>query len=620
MSNTELHRAPLADAVTASEASLLEPATSDHIVQFYETEQFLAEAVSRFLAQGVIASEGVVMIAAPDHVRVILDGLTKKGFDVERARATGQLTVLDAQETLGRFMVGDMPDWDLFLEGVGGVLAKAIGSSAASRVRAYGEMVDLLWRAGRHKQALVLEEFWERLRDRYAFSLLCAYVMGNFFKESHAVDFRRVCELHDKVRPSEAYSSDADDEAQLRQITLLQQRALALESELLHRKELEEALRCSREQAEAANRAKDEFLAMLGHELRNPLSPILTALELMKLRGDGRLTREQEVIERQTKHLTRLVDDLLDVSRVTRGVLELRRHRVDLRDVLAKATEIASPLLEIRRHHFDVHAPPRGALLLDADEARLSQVIANLLTNAAKYTPPEGHISLVARREGGEVVIEVRDDGNGIAPELLPRVFDLFVQGRQPVDRGDGGLGIGLALVRSLVQLHDGSVSARSPGVGQGSVFTVRLAAAQKTEAASASSRPSSIRRASRGRRILLVDDNEDALEMLAELLRAAGHEVATASDGPSALASAKSYRPEIAVLDIGLPAMDGYEVAARLRAQGNGTAPLLVALSGYGQDGDHARSESAGFAMHLVKPLDIEQLLEALESMAAAN
>src|SRR5919204_127340 len=382
MSNLEQAGAVLADAL-AGDGELVEAPAADHIVQFYETDQFLADAVSRFLAQGMAAGEAVVMVATPDHAAAILDALTRKGLDVARARTAGQITVLDARETVSRFMVGETPDWDLFAETVGGPISKAIGLSTAARVRAYGEMVDLLWRSGRQKQAIALEEMWDRLGSRYPFSLLCAYVMGNFYKESHSADFRHVCNVHDQVRPSEAYLGAGDDTARLRQISVLQQRALALETELLHRKELEEALRCSREQAEAASRAKDEFLAMLGHELRNPLSPILTALELMKLRGDGSLTREQEVIERQTRHLTRLVDDLLDVSRVTRGVLELRRQRVDLRDVLAKAAEIASPLLEIRRHHLEVHAPARGVLLLDADEARLSQVIANLLTNAA---------------------------------------------------------------------------------------------------------------------------------------------------------------------------------------------------------------------------------------------
>jgi CheY-like chemotaxis protein len=310
----------------------------------------------------------------------------------------------------------------------------------------------------------------------------------------------------------------------------------------------------------------------------------------------------------------RLVDDLLDVSRVARGLLELRRQKLDVRDVLAKATEVASPLIEIRQHRFEIHAPPRGVLLLDGDEGRLSQVVANLLTNAAKYTPPGGQIEIAAGRDGDDVVIDVRDNGNGIAPELLPRVFDLFVQGRQEMDRGNGGLGIGLALVRSLVQLHGGSVSAHSAGAGKGSTFTVRLPALERSGmGAQPAANSDAIRVASRPRRVLLVDDNEDALDMLAELLRAAGHEVRVALDGAAALEIAKAFRAEAAVLDIGLPGMDGYELARRLRARPEGP-PLLIALSGYGQESDRERSEAAGFALHLVKPLEVSELLVALE------
>jgi CheY-like chemotaxis protein len=253
-------------------------------------------------------------------------------------------------------------------------------------------------------------------------------------------------------------------------------------------------------------------------------------------------------------------------------------------------------------------------LSLDADEARLSQVVANLLTNAAKYTPMGGHIEIEARREGPELVLEVRDDGNGIAPELLPRIFDLFVQGRRSMDRGEGGLGIGLSLVRSLTQLHGGTVQAESEGPGKGSLFTVRLPAAEgRSSNAAAVSSP--LRRAKRIRRILVVDDNRDALAMLAELLRSAGHQVCEANDGPSALEIAREFHPDVAVLDIGLPAMDGYELAARLRLQMGGSAPVLVALSGYGQESDRARSEAAGFALHLVKPLETAELLAALDA-----
>jgi signal transduction histidine kinase len=601
---------PHADPSSPADLRLIERDPARHIVQFYEDDRLLADAVGEFLAAGVAAGEAMVVIATPEHASIIEEKLRGRGVDAPACRAAGRLQTIDAAGALEQFMAGEEPDWGRFLSEVGGAVARGIASSTTGRVRAYGEMVDLLWRRGHQPAALQLEEFWERLGAQYPFSLLCAYVMGNFYSESHSAGFRKICDLHDGVVPARSLGNDPD--TRLREITLLQQRALALEAELLHRKELEEALRIAREQAEAGSRAKDEFLAVLGHELRNPLSPILTALELMKLRGDGHVTREHAVIERQTRHLIRLVDDLLDVSRVTRGVLELRKKRVDLRDVLAKATDIASPLLEMRRHAFEVQAPARGALLLDADEVRLAQVVANLLTNSAKYTPPGGHVSLRAFRAGSALVLEVRDDGQGIAPELLPRIFDLFVQGRQSLDRGTGGLGIGLALVKSLVQLHGGTVTAQSNGPGRGSLFTVRLPALERCELDRYATAPLSI--VTRGCRILLVDDNEDAAAMLGEILRAAGHDVRTAADGPAALELAKEFRPELAVLDIGLPAMDGYELGSRLLLQLGPPAPVLFALSGYGQESDRAKSEAAGFALHLVKPLDAASLLSAIE------
>src|SRR2546428_7431620 len=375
--------------------------------------------------------------------------------------------------------------------------------------------------------------------------------MGTCFKEAHGGPFARICGARDHVVPAESYSESDDGEKRLREIGLLQQRACALETELKRRNELEEALRSARERAEAASTAKDEFLAMLGHELRNPLSPILTALELMKLRGDGRISREQEVIDRQTRHLIRLVDDLLDGSRIARGKVELRKQSVEVRDALAKATEIASPLLEERLHHFEVQAPPRG-LRLEADEARIAQVVANLLTNAAKYTDPGGHIALAAWREGGEAVIEVRDDGIGIAPGLLPRIFDLFVQGRQSSDRAEGGLGLGLALVRNLVTMHGGRVEAHSAGLGKGSTFTVRLPAldgdGDAREAIGSGHAPPRAHVARR--RVLIVDDNDDALMLLGDILQGAGHDVRTAESGPAALAIVDEFAPDVAVLD----------------------------------------------------------------------
>jgi PAS domain S-box-containing protein len=369
----------------------------------------------------------------------------------------------------------------------------------------------------------------------------------------------------------------------------------------------------ARQVAEEANRAKDEFLAMLGHELRNPLAPIATALQLMQMRGDGHTSREQQVIERQVRHMMRLVDDLLDVARITRGALDLKLEVLDLRDVLAKALELASPLLEQRRHHVRIEAPEQP-VLVEADEARLTQVFGNILTNAARYTDAGGHISVEVGRDNGEVDVAVRDDGHGIAAELLPKIFDLFVQGHQDADRSVGGLGIGLTLARRLVEKQGGKIWGESAGVGKGSTFRVRLPAFDSVGHGQALPPPALQASVERVRRILVVDDNRDAAEMLAEVLQAVGHDVRVAGDAAEALQLLSGrFRPEVAVLDIGLPVMDGYGLAARLQSELGAAAPRLIALSGYGQQRDRERSAQAGFAAHFVKPVDIQQLLELI-------
>ncbi|HXU81849.1 MAG TPA: ATP-binding protein, partial [Polyangia bacterium] len=373
------------------------------------------------------------------------------------------------------------------------------------------------------------------------------------------------------------------------------------------------AEQAAREGAEDANRAKDEFLAMLGHELRNPLSPILTALQMMKLRGDEAHVKERGIIERQVRHLARLVDDLLDVSRITRGKVELHRDRVELAELVAQAVEVASPLFEERVHHLHTDVTPGLAVV--GDEHRLTQVLSNLLTNAAKYTPPGGRIDVIARAEDDKAVIKVRDTGKGIPPDLLSRVFDLFVQGYRTPDRSGGGLGLGLSIVRMLVAMHGGQVTASSAGTGKGSEFTVSLPLDTSTGAAlPAPEAPAVARvRASGARRVLVVDDNRDAAELLAEALELEGYQTRVAYDGPSALRLAAEFRPELAFLDIGLPVMDGYDLARRLRALDQGPL-VLVAVTGYGQPADRARSAEAGFDEHLVKPIGIDSALAIAE------
>ena len=395
-------------------------------------------------------------------------------------------------------------------------------------------------------------------------------------------------------------------------------------AQALERARLYDSERRARREAEAsearaveADRRKDEFLAMLGHELRNPLAPILTALQLMRLKGAQTQERERGVIERQVQHLVRLVDDLLDVSRITRGRVQLQQETVDLKAVIARAVEIAAPLLEARSHRLDVRVPSQP-LLVNGDAARLAQAFSNVLNNAAKYTEPGGQIFVHAGREGAEVVARVRDTGMGIAPQMLPQVFDLFVQDQRSLDRSQGGLGVGLTIVRSLIELHGGKVSASSEGVGRGSEFEIRLPALDEVPEESGAEEPELAPRSRRpdGARVLIVDDNVDAASVLAEALRHVGYDTAVAHDGAKGLEAARTFRPAVVLLDIGLPVMDGYQVAARLRVESAGEPLALVAISGYGQHADRARAKMAGFDEHLVKPVELERVLDVVDRL----
>ena len=367
-----------------------------------------------------------------------------------------------------------------------------------------------------------------------------------------------------------------------------------------------------------ADRRKDEFLAMLAHELRNPLAPIATSAQLLPRVADdaARVRRIGEVIGRQIGHLTTLVDDLLDVSRVTRGLIELSREPVDMADVIAAAVEQARPLVHSREHQLRVAAPRGG--VVEGDRTRLVQIVANLVTNAAKYTPPGGRIDLELGREDGQVRLVVRDTGVGIDAALLPRVFELFSQAERTPDRSQGGLGIGLALVRSLVALHGGRVEAASAGAQQGSAFTVTLPASAR--AAPGDSAPARARARGLPLRVSIVDDNADAVATLADVLRLGGHTVEVASQGAVALERAGVDPADAYILDIGLPDMSGHELVARLRERIGGSRALFIALTGYGQAQDRVLSRAAGFDHHWVKPVDVERLSDVLGEFAAAR
>jgi signal transduction histidine kinase len=398
---------------------------------------------------------------------------------------------------------------------------------------------------------------------------------------------------------------DAEDRALTEEFAV--RAALALDNARLYAD-----AEAARRQAEQANQAKDEFLAMLGHELRNPLAPISTALELMARRAPQASLEERGIIGRQVAHMSRLIDDLLDVSRITQGKIQLRREPVDMKVVVANAVELTRPVFDKHLRPVQLQLTPQDTLV-EGDAVRLTQVLCNLLVNAAKFTPHDGHVRLTLSTVDGSVELTVEDTGAGIAAELVPRVFDLFVQGQQPIDRQAGGLGLGLAIVRTLVGMHGGTVTARSEGPGRGARFTVVLPAGVKAPPPAHALPPVQVPAARSGGRILVVDDNSDAAETLAEVLRMEGYEVRCADRGEAALNLIGEYAPQLGLLDIGLPGIDGYQLAAMLRADPRAAGMKLVALTGYGRDNDRARALTAKFDEHLVKPVTVERLLEVL-------
>lgn len=378
-----------------------------------------------------------------------------------------------------------------------------------------------------------------------------------------------------------------------------------------------------RQRAEAAlrdaHRRKDEFLAILAHELRNPLAPIRNSLHILRLTGsiDPTVEHVREMMERQVNHMVRLVDDLLEIARFTRGKIELRKERVDLSAVIASAVDASKPLIESADLDLTVMLPPEP-LALEADPVRLAQVFSNLLNNAAKFTSPKGHVWLNARREGTHVTVSVRDTGIGIPADMLARVFEMFAQADESYGRVQEGLGVGLALVQTLVQMHGGSVEAHSEGPGRGSEFVVRLPLVADVHTAEAGSHQRQPSTSSVPCRVLVVDDNQDAADSLGILLKFLGMEVHVFHDGLSALQALESHRPAVVLLDIGMPVIDGYEVARRIRRQPQFQDIALIALTGWGQEDDRRRSLAAGFDDHLVKPADAETLQALIRSVTA--
>jgi PAS domain S-box-containing protein len=705
---------------------------AEHFVQFYETDAYLVQSVSGFIGSALAAKEGAIVVATKSHRDRIHKKLKARGLDLDALSASGQYSALDAADTLAEFMADGMPDADRFVKVIGGIIDKA--AQDRGRVRAFGEMVALLWAQGNRAAARRLEDLWNSLATTRSFALFCAYPLNGFGEDNDGGPFHDICACHSRVIPAESFASLGTKAEQLRAITILQQKAQELEAATEDREQADrdrarlaaiiessedaiisktldgtiqswnasaermfgytpqeavgkpitliippdrlseevdilarlrrgeriehyETIRVSKEGrqinislaispirdragnivgaskiarditdrklAEAARRdgerRKDEFLATLAHELRNPLAPIRNSLHILRM-NDGfspAVQRVHEMMERQVHQLVRMVDDLLEVARISRGNIDLKKERVELATIIHNALETSKPLIEAGGHKLTVSLPAEP-ILLDGDPVRLAQVFANVLNNSAKYTDKGGQITVSARRDGSNVAVSIRDTGIGIPREMLSRVFDMFAQVDHTQRRSQGGLGIGLSLVHRLVAMHGGSVEARSDGVGHGSEFIIRLPAAAYdsygTDHEHAGSGPKSAVLARR--RILVVDDNQDAGDSLGMLLKFLGADVHVVYDGQSALEKLRLCRPSVVLLDLGMPGLDGFEVARQVRQDPELRDLMLIALTGWGQEEDRRHSLEAGFDHHLVKPVDLGALQALLASL----
>jgi signal transduction histidine kinase len=584
---------------------------SEHFVQFYQDEAFLLQSVSDFVGSGIRSGAAAIVIATIPHLDELQRRWQEMGVGLDSARACGQYVANDAEETLSKLLLGEWPQARRFRDLIEPIVAEA--TARFPRVVAFGEMVSLLWSKGRHDAALHLEELWNDLAKRYSFTLYCAYPI-RADAPAPIERLRGVCAVHSRAIPAEHYAALESPEERVAEICALQHRAAMLERQTRERERLEQALQQQVEKLADAERRRDEFLAILAHELRNPLAPISSAAELMRLEqtDHAALSTARVLIERQVGQLAHLIDDLMEVSRVAQGTIELRKAYVGLQQVERAAIEVTRPEIAGKEHHLEVCLPEQQ-VIVDGDAGRLAQVVANLLRNSAKYSKPNGCIRVSVAREGSEATIRVSDTGIGMTSETVPRVFDMFTQGHGSAGSVRDGLGIGLTLVKHLVELHRGNVEARSEGLNKGSTFTVRLPLIQADiDAPSSCMRTPLEMRAPRcgGCRVLIADDNRDGATSFALLLEFEDCEVRTASDGIEALQIAEEFRPEVVLLDIGMPGLDGYETARRLRERPWGRHISLYAVTGWGAAEDKRRAQEAGFDRHLTKPVELETLI----------
>ncbi|MDQ2974852.1 MAG: ATP-binding protein [Acidobacteriota bacterium] len=609
---------------------------AEHFVQFYEADGFLLNSLSGFIGTALTAGEGAVVVATKSHRDGLDELLTANGLDVSIARASGRYVSLDAAETLSKFMVNGSPEPGRFREVIGNLISSVTDGRA--RVRAFGEMVALLWAEGNHTGAIRLEELWNDLQNTHSFSLFCAYPMNGFGGEQFAEPLSGVCTVHSRVIPAESYAEISNLDARLRAIAQLQQKARSLEAEVAERQQAEERLQLSliaeqmaRAEAETANRMKDEFLATVSHELRTPLNAIIGWSHLIRSGSldQATLVRAVETIDRNAKSQAQLIEDILDVSRMITGKLRLNNEPVDIASVINAAIDSVQLAVDSKNLQLEVTLDPSARHTL-GDSSRLQQVVWNLLANAIKFTPSGGRIEVKVKRAGDDLQIRVSDTGQGISPEFLPFIFDRFRQADGTTTRAHGGLGLGLAIVRHLVELHGGTIRAESAGEGNGSTFTVRLPLAPSPQGGkpkTKSARTSQSRDKSKFSsvpslndvRVLLVDDNLDTLQILGVMLTDSKATVQTAASVSEALEMLEWFEPDVLVSDLAMPGEDGYSLISRIRAleTKSGKEIPAVALTSHVRVEDRARALSAGFNMFVPKPVELTELVTTIANLA---
>lgn len=609
---------------------------SEHFVQFYEADGVLLNSLSGFIGTAINSGDGALVVATGAHREGLDELLRANGLDLISAKTRGQYVSLDAAETLSKFMVDGLPEPRRFTKVLGNVIESV--TDGRNSVRAFGEMVALLWAEGNYAAAIRLEELWNGLQKNYSFSLFCAYPINGFSGEQFVEPLTGVCTAHSRVIPAESYADLVNHDERLRAIIQLQQKAKTLQAEIRKREEAEEELRASlvreqiaRAEAENANRMKDEFLATVSHELRTPLNAIMGWSHM--LRNDkldqATMARAFETIDRNAKSQAQLIEDILDVSRVITGRLRLNMGSVDVASVINSAIDSVQLAADSKGIQLEVTLDP-SVRHTRGDSSRLQQVVWNLLANAIKFTPSGGRVEVRVERANAALQVCVSDTGQGISAEFVPFIFDRFRQADSSSTRAQGGLGLGLAIVRHLVELHGGSVQADSAGLGRGATFTIRLPlAVDKKPGKTCKKRPENPWSPETTQRlaeplnsledvrVLVVDDDQDSLQILATMLSGHRAKVQTAASAAEALQMLEWYKPDVLVSDLAMPGEDGYSLIGKLRSMENLKHTPAVALTAYVRVEDRTRALSAGFNMFVPKPVEPNELIAAVANLA---